>query len=483
MKKLSIILLAALALTATTSCQNERGFADPVVNPQLPILNQSDIQITTSVAQAVNLIEANKNNTPIELATIDSIGNVPDTYEVKFVGTLGREESYDHAADFDIVINDGKLVVNPDVLEGAYVQALGKSAKPKDAYFRIAAYIVNKENSEAKVRFVGPDYYVCQGKTHITPLDLGIVIENGYGLLGTCNGWSVANALPMHNSGVSGYDDPQFKITVYISAAQIADNSGWWWKVVPESTIAAGDWLSTPDSSFGTAVNGDDALEGNLVPRTADTDSNAGCVKIPGVYTLVIDMENQSYEFVREYDCLWVCGDPNWDHNTAPVVLGEPGGTVFQGFANLDGYFKFTSQPDWNGINYGLGDAEGQLSISASADNLEASVAGLYFLTANIKDLTYKIDRITSCGLIGDFNGWGSQQALTPDASGLVWTGKLTLAEGETFKIRFNDNWDINLGGDINNLTVGGANISLGAGTFNVTLDLSTVPYTLKVAK
>lgn len=476
MKKLSIILLAALALTAS-SCQDEKTSAEPTVNPQLPIMTAQDLAVTTSVAPNVDLIEANASNTPITLATVDVMRNVPADYTLKFVGTIAREAEYEHTADFDVTLSaDNKLlVVAPDALEAAYVSALGKSAKPKDVFFRIAAYAVN---GEAQVRIGGPDYYVCEGTTNVTPLDLGIVIENSYGLLGTCNGWSVANALPMHNSGVSGYDDPVFKILVNISVADAA--SGWWWKVIPQSTIDAGDWVDAADASFGPAVNGDPALEGSLIGRTATTDSQAGCIKVPGVYMLVIDMENQSYEFERQFDFLWVCGDPDWDHNTAPVLEGAVDGTVFKGFAYLDGYFKLTSAPDWNGVNYGLDEsAAGKLSTEAGADNLEAPKAALYYLTADIEKLTYTMNAITSCGLIGDFNSWSAQQALTPSANKLVWTGSLTLQEGQGFKVRFNDNWDINLGGDLNNLTVGGPNITVPAGTYQVTLDLSKVPYTL----
>ncbi len=476
MKKLSIILLAAFAL-GFTSCQDEKTSAEPVVNPQLPIMSQADLQVSASVASNVDITAATASATPIELATVTVCNNVPENYDLKFVGTLGRDASFEKSADFAMAMTDGKLTVTPEELEAAYVKVLGKSAKPKEAYYRVAAYLVNKENAEAQVRFVGPEYYVCEGSTVVTPIDLGIVIENGYGLLGTINDWSVANALPMLNSGVSGYDDPIFKITVSISVAQAA--SGWWWKIVPESTIAAGDWVDAPDASFGPAVNGDDSLEGNLIPRTAEADSQAGCVKVPGIYTLTIDMENQSYEFVREFDMMWVCGDPDWDHNTAPIVVASVGSSEFKGFAYLDGYFKFTSEPNWNGLNYGLGDAEGTLSIAAAADNLEVLEGGLYFLTADVKKLTYTVNKIASCGLIGDFNGWSAQEAMTPSEDGLVWTGKLTLSEGQGFKVRFNDNWDINLGGNMGNLTVGGDNMTAAPGTYDVTLDISKVPYTL----
>lgn len=65
----------------------------------------------------------------------------------------------------------------------------------------------------------------------------------------------------------------------------------------------------------------------------------------------------------------------------------------------------------------------------------------------------------------------------------MVWKGKLTVADGQGWKIRCNDNWDINLGGDLKALTVGGDNISVAAGTYNVTLDLTNVPYSITLTK
>lgn len=472
MKKLSIILLAALALTAT-SCQDESTKATPAVNPQLPMLTVEDIAVTAAAPTSVDLTAYDEADQVLTMAVVDSLKNLPADYEMKFVATLGREESFDHAADVVLTqTEENTLVVTADDFEGAYIQALGKSAKPKVVYYRIAAYAVN---GDAEVRIGNPDYYLCEGSLVVTPYDLGLVIEDGYGLLGTINGWSVADALPMHNSGVSGYDDPVFKIVVNISVADA--DGGWWWKVVPNSTIEVGDWVDAPDASYGPAVNGDDSLEGNLVPRTAESDSQAGCIKTPGIYEFTIDMENQSFEFVRLYDVLYVVGDPSWLHSSAPIIVGNVDGTQFKGFAQLSGWYKFTSEANWNGINYGAGATAGTLSTNASAGNLQVTTKGMYFCNVDTENLTYSSTLITSCGLIGDFNSWGAQEPMTTLDGGLTWTGTLTVTDGQGWKIRFNDNWDINLGGDLNNLTVGGANIVVPAGTYNVTLDLNTVPY------
>ncbi len=86
--------------------------------------------------------------------------------------------------------------------------------------------------------------------------------------------------------------------------------------------------------------------------------------------------------------------------------------------------------------------------------------------------------------MIGDATpaGWDASTALTSDDN-LIWKGTIEFKGGE-FKFRCNDDWDVNLGGDMQNLTPGGANIaSPGEGTYEVTLNLSQLPYSCTLEK
>lgn len=91
---------------------------------------------------------------------------------------------------------------------------------------------------------------------------------------------------------------------------------------------------------------------------------------------------------------------------------------------------------------------------------------------------------ITTWGMIGDFNSWGSSVAMTPSADFLTWTGEITVADGQGWKFRANDSWDVcDLGGSLSNLVFKGGNIVTGAGTYEVTLNLATLPYTATLVK
>lgn len=474
MKKLNILLVAALAL-AGWSCQDEKNNVPLPSNPQEPVMTTTDLAVTSTVPQAINLPALNAADEAIALGSITRLANLPEGYELQFVGELGREEEYVHAATFPVTLTESSLTVSPDDLEGAYVAAMGKSAKPKQTYIRVSAFAAK---GDAQVRLGGADVYYLTADPVITPLDLGIVIEDSYGLLGTINGWSVADAILFDHEG-DPYDNPIFTMIVTITDQQAAD--GWWWKVVPQSTIETGNWVDAANASFGTAVNGSHDLEGNLVPRTDTEDCGAGAVNTPGVYTLTLDMENQTFEFVPMFDYLYMPGAINgWNHLAAAKIPGEIGGTVFQGFAAVDGEFKLTDQAGWSGNNYGDGGAG---KLSTDGGNLSAA-KGMYYVKADTEKLEYTLVKIESLGLIGGFNGWGSQEPLAPNADATVWTGKITLGAGEEFKVRMNDNWDYNLGGNTKCMTVGGANIvAPAAGTYTVVVDLTNVPYTLTLTK
>ena len=159
--------------------------------------------------------------------------------------------------------------------------------------------------------------------------------------------------------------------------------------------------------------------------------------------------------------------------------------TTYWGYAILfaDG-FKFTSADNWDGINYGAGEEEGTLSDSSEAGNLTVEENGLYYCTVNLGNLTYTTSIVKTFGIIGDATpgGWDAETTLSSDDL-LVWTGVMKLVPG-TYKFRANDAWDINLGGQADNLTPGGDNVTFDGeeGEYTVTLDLSTLPYSCTIS-
>ena len=187
-------------------------------------------------------------------------------------------------------------------------------------------------------------------------------------------------------------------------------------------------------------------------------------------------------EMRRSY--LYTPGATNGWNQGASQPLYCYDATHYSGYAVLGGEFKFSTALDWNGTNYGQGEEPGTLSDAADAANISVSPEGLYWCTANVEALEYTTYYVSTIGVIGDAtpNGWDSSTALTSDDY-LVWKGVITFGEGE-FKFRANNDWEVNLGGSLNDLAQGGENIpSPGAGTYQVTLDLGNIPYSCTFVK
>ena len=137
--------------------------------------------------------------------------------------------------------------------------------------------------------------------------------------------------------------------------------------------------------------------------------------------------------------------------------------------------WKFRGTSDW-AINYGSTAKDGS-TLNAGGDNIFAKATGSYAITMDLSVPNKYTYQANLWSLIGDFNSWGGDVNLTWDATNQVFTGNLTAAAAGGFKFRANADWGLNLGGDLNALTVNGANIALAsAGTYKVTLN----PWTLK---
>ena len=217
-----------------------------------------------------------------------------------------------------------------------------------------------------------------------------------------------------------------------------------------------------------------------VLPKTVIGKQEAiigGPTDFAGPYAMLVKPEMR-----RSY--LYTPGGSNGWNQLASQPLFCYDAKHFSGYAVLDGEFKFSTEPNWDGTNYGAGEEEGTLSTDGG--NIEVPEMGLYWCTATLdpEKPTYSLYHVTTIGVIGDATpqGWNASTALTSDDY-LVWKGEVTFGAGE-FKFRANDAWDVNLGGSLSDLSQGGDNIPAPeAGTYVVTLDLGKIPYSCTLVK
>lgn len=481
MKKLGIFLMSALVL-GFTSCDNyEFENPTPQNNPQEEmLLIESVTEAVTHGAdltgETLDLNAFKESEVGINVLKIGEVKNLPAGQEFDVVMQIALTEDFAKAENLKVNVDTkGNAFVDADEWADIHVKKFSKSPKAKDTYAR---FIVSLVKGNQKVRIGDEKTFFAAKKVTVTPYPSELVIEQNYYILGTLNNWSVAEAIKLDHEG-DPYDNPVFTIKVDINPDQAT--SGWWWKIVPQSTFETGNWVDAKNASYGVEVNGDESLEGILFARTDTQDCGAGCIKEAGQWLLTLNFEEGTYAFTSAVDYLYTPGDANGWNQANSQRLFTTDYANYCGFAVLSpNGFKFSTAPDWDHTNFGAGEAEGTLSNDGGAGNLSVAEKGTYFCNVNISALTYNVAKVNTIGVVGNATpgGWDASTALS-SRDGLLWEGKIKFGEGE-YKFRANDAWDINLGGDVNNLLPGGANIPTpGVGEYYIVLDLSRLPYTV----
>lgn len=461
MKKFSILLLTAFALAAA-SCDESPEVPPMQSNPQEPILAAGDIAGTDAgVLAQSGVLNLETAPAAVEVFKFTKIEGLPAGATLAPVMQLSNSADFDKVQSVALSYDDATDAYTASTIDWneAHVALFGKSPKEKTAYYRIPVYIAY---GGTDYRYQSTDFYAASGQIVETCMDAGFTISQSYYLIGQQNDWTLTqdalNPYKFSHSDADVYDDPVFTLTV-----DVPDNC--WWKIVPQEAIPDQDWSML----YGPATDGDTAMEGMLVDG-----GQSGLIVEGGKYFFTINMETMEYTIKPITYPVYLCtpGNANgWSQNASNWIPYVEDQGCNLGAIILDGGFKFTDGDTWdNDKTYGMGDAEGQLAQPGS--DMSAPL-GLYWAKVNTLALTYELTPITSLGVIGGFNNWGGQENLTPSADFRTWTGTVTIpADNNEWKIRMNDNWDMNYGGSLENPVFNGSNIAM-SGTLNITVDFS----------
>ena len=296
-----------------------------------------------------------------------------------------------------------------------------------------------------------------------TPTATPQLDEKGYYMLGQVNGneWDAKSPVWMNKISDGVY---QLKVTT------TADKN--WFKFYAGSNFVSDDWDSINKGALGCKENGSEDAFGYIL-YDGDSWGKLQTPVIPGAGTWIVTLDMNNLTYTVGKPVLYMAGEANgWATND--YLAGEDG-VHFTGYMYLNqNGFKFCTQPEWKGTNYGA-----NFDTAGNADNITMTEpAGYYKVEVDLESKSYVLTPITTIGIIGSAspNGWDSDVDMTyvpynAETKELgYWEAKdITLASGE-IKFRANDDWAINWGGDVNALTQGGDNISVDAGTYDIKL-------------
>lgn len=467
MKKTILYLFTLLAVsTAFFACE------DPYANQEVAkptMYDQGVIQtadgfvfaLGTGFTTPVVLSDADlKNEKAFETVVTKATPSMANGVTIKFQIEVSGTKDFVKKVTLPSVSNKNIATVKANDLNEAVKTLYGKAPYARDIYLRINYYLANGGTMALAPTTLN------YGPLKVTPV--GPVIEPEYYIIGDVNGWDMGNldSFKFNHAGTDVYENPIFTILVNLSTAPS------YWKIVPKSSKDAKSW----DGVLGNAL-----MDGNT-NLTGELAKGGGAMKIEqtGWVKITLNMMEYTYsvELIGVMNLqLYLPGSyQGWDPASAPTVYTQNYNMKYDGYVNFPAgaLFKFTSAPDWSHTNYGV-DASGNLSTTG--DNISVPNAGYYRVQADLSGSPYTYSIVkTEWGLIGDatIGGWDNSTPMTYNATTKVWTVTTNLTGGKFFKFRANNGWDINLGGNLANLTYGGDNIPVTvSGSYLVTLDLS----------
>ena len=296
-----------------------------------------------------------------------------------------------------------------------------------------------------------------------TPAATPQLDEKGYYMLGQVNGneWDAESPVWMNKISDGVY---QLKVTT------TADKN--WFKFYAGSNYVKGDWNSINKGALGCKENGSEDAFGYIL-YAGDSWGELQTPVIPGAGTWIVTLDMNNLTYTVGKPVLYMAGDANgWATND--YLAGEDG-VHFTGFMFLNqNGFKFCTQPEWKGTNYGA-----NFDTAADAANITMTeAAGYYKVDVDLENKSYVLTPIKTIGIIGDATagGWDADQDLTyvpynSETKALgYWEAKDVVLKAGTMKFRANHDWAINWGGDVNALTQGGDNLTVEAGTYDIKL-------------
>ena len=491
MKKFAFLSIIALGL-GMVSC-DDFTYPNPPAqsNPQEPVYESANLKLNSVVAADVDLSQANAENKAVALAELVSAEGLPEDYTLSFVGQMSGDENFGDAQDFNVDFDGKTISASADDLDAVFHSVFATvDPAARNAYIRFKAYAETEDAPTS--RLGGIDAYFCSLTTSMTPFDPGFEVEDTYYLIFSADAetWKKDEAIQFNHGSASPYDDPSFSVVCYFTAEQVGD--GLYWKVIPQTTYDSFDL--TNGVVFGVTEEDSEKRSGSL-DRSAD--QLAGYYDLADYVMFDVNMRDLTFSYKKVIKSFWIAGDNvnglSWTFADQPTMWTN-NYVDYAGFANLGNEFKFSPTNGWNG-DFG---SDGGLTFEPTDDgqligkgeavgskNINVAEPGFYYISLNYSNKALQIVKITSFGIIGGFNGWSESVEMEASEDNMVYTLTADLNAGDEWKFRANNQWTVSLGGALDNLSpFNGDNLKCEeTGTYDIRLDLSTLPWTATVVK
>lgn len=433
------------------SCTEDyTDWGNPQSNPQEEAVSFGDGSVTPVDVIDLAKVETEKVKVASIVAPTSSNAAYTPNYKINFDG-----QSFDIDADGNMATAE---------LTSYIVDKYGKRPTERDIDATLDAWV---SNGATAVKMATSE------KFQIKAIPEAPVIEEGYYLVGDMfttddvNGWTKEVAKAFNHSDKDVYEDPVFTVSFETTKADQ------YWKIIPKKNIDSGDiWAA---GVVGPKVDGDDSMTGTLT----NGDAKAGKIAKAGKYKLTINMMDYTYTIEEvKYDpfIYFIGATDGWTNAEQKLALVDANTGTYTGFLycadpnNWGNQFKFQrvagswdneiNSSTFNTFDGAATNENGNIGVNAGE--------GVYYFDVNLANGTIKATKVETMGIIGGFNNWGGDAAMTWNAEEYCFEATNVGVTADGWKFRVNGGWDINLGGSLNNLTAGGDNIAVAGNTIKL---------------
>ena len=449
------ILLGMTLLMSMVSCTEDyTDWANPQTNPEEEAVSFGNGSVTPE--GVINLADVTGDK--VKVASIVAPTSTKDAYTPSFKINFDGQ-SFDIDADGNMAKAD---------LVNYITNKYGKRPTERDIDATLDAWV---SNGSTAVKMTTSETF------QVKAIPEAPVIENGYYLVGDMftvkggddavvfDGWNNVSAKQaFKHSDNDVYDDPIFTISFETTKADQ------YWKIIPKKNADAGNiWAA---GVVGPKVDGDDSMTGALT----NGEAKAGKIAKAGKYKLTINMMDYSYTIEEvNYDpfIYFIGSTDGWSSSDQKLALVDDAKGVYTGYvyiADPNGaglQFKFQRVAgSWdNEINAGAFVNFGGAATNEGGNFGVNAGEGVYYFDVNLSEGTITATKVETMGIIGGFNSWGGDATMTWNAKEYCFEATNVGVTADGWKFRINGGWDINLGGSLDNLTAGGANLSVAGNT------------------
>ena len=447
------IILGMTLLMSMVSCTEDyTDWANPQTNPQEDAVAFGNGSVTP--VDVINLADVTEDKVQVASIVAPTSSNAAYAPIIKI--NLG-----DKTFDID---NEGKMATAD--LATYISEKYGKRPVERDINATLDAWV---SNGSTTVKLATSEAF------QVKAIPVAPVIDEGYYLVGDMfttedvDGWNTVSAKQaFKHSARDVYDDPIFTITFETTKADQ------YWKIIPKKNIDNDNFWA--DGVVGPKENGSFSMEGLLT----NVGPGAGMIKEPGKYKLTLNMMDYSYTIEPvNYDPLiyFIGSTDGWGSSDQKLALVDDEKGVYTGYVYIadpnNAGFEFKFQREAGNWDNAIGASNFMTFKGAAIDpqngnNLGVNGGvGVYYIDANLSEGTIEATKVETMGMVGQFQGWDKEAPvpMTWNAEEYCFEATNAGVAADGWKFIVNMDWGINLGGSIDNLTQGGANLTVAGNT------------------